>query len=155
MTENTTPDKPSLLRHFAAMVYDSFLLIALVAVVDAIAVGMVAKISGDNTQLPSSHLVQLLVAISIIGFFSLFWRKSGQTLGMQAWRIQLVDASGHPPGIGKCILRCIGAAFSIVFLGLGYLWRLVDRNKRYWHDYFSQTELILLPKAQKQKDNES
>lgn len=153
MTENTAPAKPSLLRHLAAIIYDTFLVIALVAVVNALALGIVVKLSGGKTQVLSPHLVQLLTAVSIMGFFCLFWRKRGQTLGMQAWRIQLVDANGHPPGFGKGILRCIGAVASIGCLGLGYLWSLVDRNKRYWHDYFSQTELILLPKAKKKSES--
>ena len=40
-------------------------------------------------------------------------------------------------------------------LGLGYLWCLVDRRNRYWHDYLSGTELILLPKQEKNKDKSS
>lgn len=150
MTPDTAPDKPSLLRHVAAIVYDSLLVIALVAVVNALALGMLVQISGGQQNVLPPLCVQLLTAASLCSFFCLFWRKRGQTLGMQAWRIQLVDANGQPPGIGKGLLRCIGATFSIACLGLGYLWRLVDRKQRYWHDYFSQTELILLPKGKTQ-----
>jgi uncharacterized RDD family membrane protein YckC len=149
MTAHATPDKPSLLRHFAAIVYDTFLVVALVAVVNALALGILVWSSGGKQELLNPRVVQLLTVATIVGFFSLFWRKNGQTLGMQAWRIKLVDHAGRPPGFGKGILRCFGAAISIGCLGLGYLWRVVDRNKRYWHDYFSQTELVLLPKAQK------
>ncbi len=41
-----------------------------------------------------------------------------------------------------------------VSLGLGYLWCLVDRRGRYWHDYLSGTELILLPKREKSKKSD-
>ena len=71
---------------------------------------------------------------------------------MQTWRIKLVDFKGGPPSIGKSILRCLGAFLSAACLGLGYLWCLVDRNHRYWHDYISGTELILLPNREKPED---
>ena len=47
--------------------------------------------------------------------------------------------------------RCLGALLSAACLGLGYLWCLVDRRGRYWHDYLSHKELILLPKREKKK----
>jgi uncharacterized RDD family membrane protein YckC len=93
--------------------------------------------------------VQVLTISSIAGFFCLFWLKSGQTLGMQAWRIKLVGFDGEAPSLAKALLRCMGAVLSFLCLGLGYWWCLIDRNKRYWHDYLSRTELVLLPKSQK------
>jgi uncharacterized RDD family membrane protein YckC len=87
--------------------------------------------------------------LGVAGFFCLFWLKSGQTLGMQAWRIKLVDFNGQPPSFPKVVMRCLGAALSFACLGLGYWWCLVDRKKRYWHDYISRTELVLLPKPGK------
>ena len=134
------------------MVYDVFLVIALVAVVNAIALAVMVRVtSGDQDVLPPL-LVQLLTIFCIVGFFCLFWLKNGQTLGMQAWRIKLVNFEGGPPSFGKALLRCGGAFLSTACLGLGYLWCLFDRNNRYWHDYLSRTELILLPKKSRHKD---
>jgi uncharacterized RDD family membrane protein YckC len=138
------PTSPSLLRRLAAMLYDSLLVIALVFVINALALGLLSQLS--QQQVLSPPLVQALTVLSIFGFFSLFWIKNGQTLGMQAWRIKLVDFDGNPPALPRALLRCLGACISAGCLGLGYLWCLVDRNKRYWHDYLSRTELILLPK---------
>ena len=78
--------------------------------------------------------------------------KGGQTLGMQAWRIKLVAIDGSKLRFSQALLRCLGAAISAGCLGLGYLWKLVDRNNRYWHDYLSGTELELLPKSSRGKD---
>jgi uncharacterized RDD family membrane protein YckC len=152
MTEISAKTSPSLLRRFAAMVYDTLLVIALVAVVNAVALMVVVRVTAGEQQVLNAHLVQLLTVFSIVGFFCLFWLKNGQTLGMQAWRIQLVDFGGGPPSFGKTLLRCCGALLSAACLGAGYLWCLVDRNKRYWHDYLSRTELILLPKASNKSD---
>jgi uncharacterized RDD family membrane protein YckC len=149
MTDTPHPASPSLLRRLAAMLYDSFLVVALVAVVNASALGVVVKLSAGEQQVLNPHLVQLLTVLSITGFFCIFWCKNGQTLGMQAWRIKLVDMKGQPPSFAKTVIRCIGAALSFICLGLGYWWCLVDGKKRYWHDYLSRTELILLPKPGK------
>jgi uncharacterized RDD family membrane protein YckC len=151
MTTTEKNPAPALLRRLAAMFYDAFLVVALVAVVNALALGIVVRISAGEQQVLDAYLVQLLTVLSVIGFFTLFWCKSGQTLGMQAWRIKLVDFHGRSPTAGKAIVRCLGACLSAACLGLGYLWCLVDRNKRYWHDYLSQTELILLPKRDRRQ----
>lgn len=149
MTDTPIQASPSLLRRIAAMLYDSFLVVALVAVVNALALGIAVKLSAGQQQVLNPHLVQLLTTLSVAGFFCVFWCKSGQTLGMQAWRIKLVDFNGQTPNFARAVVRCIGASLSLSCLGLGYLWCLVDRNKRYWHDYLSRTELVLLPKQQK------
>lgn len=150
MTAAENHSSPSLPRRLTAMLYDALLVIALIMVVNALALGLMAQVT--QQQVLSPHLVQALTLLGVFGFFTLFWVKSGQTLGMQAWRIKLVDFDGNPPGMSRALLRCIGACVSAGCLGLGYLWCLVDRNKRYWHDYLSHTELILLPRRD-QKNN--
>ncbi len=149
MTTAKNTLSPSLPRRLSAMLYDTFLVIALIAVVNAFALGVLVWITAGEQQVLNAHLVQLLTALSMVGFFCIFWRNGGQTLGMQAWRIKLVDFDGKPPATGKTLVRCLGACLSAACLGLGYLWCLVDRNNRYWHDYLSGTELILLPKQDK------
>ena len=150
MTSDTKQlPSPSLLRHFTAMIYDTLLVIALVFVVYGIALGAVVQLSDGEREVIGPHLGQALIVLSVVGFFSAFWLKNGQTLGMQAWRIKLVRFDGGKPTLLQAVLRCCGAALSLGCLGLGYLWKLFDRNKRYWHDYLSGTELVLLPKREK------
>lgn len=140
---------PSLLRHLTAMLYDALLVVALVFVVNAIALGVVVQLSGGEREVVGPHLGQALVVLSVVGFFSAFWIKSGQTLGMQAWRLQLVSHDGGGITLRQALLRCAGAALSFACLGLGYLWKLVDRDQRYWHDRISGTRLVLLPRREK------
>lgn len=145
------PASPSLPRRLTAILYDVLLVVALVAVVNGLALGALVQLTDGKQQVLTENLVQLLTLLSVFGFYSIFWLKSGQTLGMQAWRIKLVDFHGGRPTAGKALLRCLGACLSAACLGLGYLWCLVDRNNRYWHDYLSGTELILLPKEEKKE----
>lgn len=149
MSEQQTRNAPSLPRHLTAMLYDSLLVIALIFVVNAIALGVVVKVSGGDQETVDPLVAQALFVISTIGFYSTFWLASGQTLGMQAWRLKLVTLEGGKPSLRQAIVRCLAAALSFGCLGLGYLWRLFDRNSRYWHDYLSGTQLILLPKKDK------
>ncbi len=148
-TDTEQLPSPSLLRHLTAMIYDSLLVIALVFVVNGIALGVTVQLSGGETEVLNPHVGQALIVLSLVGFYSAFWLKDGQTLGMQAWRIQLVRIGGGKLSLWRAVLRCGGAALSFACLGLGYLWKLVDRNGRYWHDYLSGTELVLLPKREK------
>ena len=146
---------PALPRRLVAMVYDTFLVLPLVMVSVAVALGLQTLVTGSPAEgevvQMNAHIVQGVAAGTVILFYSWFWIKNGQTLGMQAWRIKLVTFSGEPPGVRASVVRCFGALLSAACLGLGYLWCLVDRRGRYWHDYLSQTELVLLPKREKKK----
>lgn len=148
------PTPPGLTRRLAALLYDTLLVIPLVGVTVALILLAVATATGaseeDNLVL-QPHWVQLISVLCVIGFYSAFWSKGGQTLGMQAWRIQLLDATGKPPGPGRCVLRCLAALLSLLPAGLGYWWVLVDREKRSWHDRLSGTHLVLLPKSSRSK----
>ena len=156
MPESTATASPFLLRRLAAMVYDTLLVLPLIMLSVALAMGISHLAGGANTESPlGPNLVRLIALVTTIVFFCAFWVKSGQTLGMQAWRIKLVDFDGQVPGIGRAVLRCLAATVSAACLGLGYLWCLVDRRRRYWHDYLSGTELILVPKPEKKKRNKA
>jgi uncharacterized RDD family membrane protein YckC len=149
MTEPAAVSRPALPRRLAAMLYDTLLVLPLIMVSVALAMAVRALFglgpSAEGIVRLNPYLVQLIAALTVMAFFSWFWLKNGQTLGMQAWRIKLVGFDGSPPGVLQVVRRCFGAALSAACLGLGYLWCLVDRNGRYWHDYLSATELVLLP----------
>lgn len=137
---------PSLLRRLVAMVYDTFLVVPLIMVCDFIALWL-WKSSGNSVEdgLPQ-WIVQLIIMFCCIGFFGVFWSKSGQTLGMQAWRIRLVPSPGRELTFQRIVVRCLAALLSAACFGLGYLWCLFDRRRRTWQDHLSGTELVLLPR---------
>ena len=152
MTERTETPSPFLLRRLAAMLYDTLLVLPLIMLSVALAMGIGHLAIETDTGSPlNPYLVRVIALFTTIAFFCAFWVKSGQTLGMQAWRIKLVDFEGRVPGLARSVLRCLAAVLSATCLGLGYLWCLVDRRGRYWHDYLSGTELILLPKPEKKR----
>ena len=140
---------PALPRRLAAMVYDTLLVVPLVmaCVAGALALRRVLGAAADSLLPP--WIVQAIAVLCCVGFFAVFWLKSGQTLGMQAWRIKLVPMRGNELTFGRVVTRCGSALLSAACFGLGYLWCVVDRRGRTWHDYLSGTELVLLPKRQR------
>jgi uncharacterized RDD family membrane protein YckC len=136
------------------MVYDGFLILPVIMATVAIATGVAVLAGNDSGSNYSATLppllVQALAIVCVVCFYSCFWRLKGQTLGMQAWRIKLYSLRGDTISYRQVGLRCLGAGLSLAAFGLGYLWSLVDRDGRCWHDYLSGTALELLPKVKRQ-----
>jgi len=155
MNDETDLPSPSLPRRLVAMVYDTFLVLPLVMLSVALCLGAHTLLVGsppENTVVQlNANLVRFVALVTVMVFFSAFWMRSGQTLGMQAWRIKLVSVRGDRVTAVQAILRCLGAALSAAALGLGYLWCLVDRQGRCWHDYLSGSKLVLLPRREKRR----
>ena len=86
-----------------------------------------------------------------VSFFSWFWIKNGQTLGMQAWRIKLISTDGKNIDLKQASIRLLAAIVSAGVFGLGYLWILLEAKNRSWHDIISKTRLILLPDKDSEK----
>ncbi len=138
----------SLFRQLAAMLYDSFLIFAVLFVAAAIAI-----VFNRGEAIESSPFFSLYLLFTVFTFYAWFWHKSGQTLGMRAWKIRIVSEFGGNPSWGVSYLRLMFALLSLSCLGLGYLWRLFKPYT--WHDKLSQTSIIdvssLMP-ARKEAD---
>lgn len=63
------------------------------------------------------------------------WVGRGQTPGMKATGIRVVDAqTSDPIGTGRAVGRYFASILSGIPCYLGYLWMLWDPNKQTWHD---------------------
>lgn len=146
---------PGLAVRVAAIVYDGFLLFAIWWAVTAIAVSIKVASVGEDAIRASGKAATggpwLFVAlvVSVVLFYGWFWRRSGQTLGMQAWRIRLDSVEGGRPTWSQVLTRLIGAELSFTLLGMGYIWIVFDPQQRAWHDIWSRTRLVRVAKKQK------
>lgn len=122
-------------RQLAAMFYDSLLIIAILFIATAIAL-----IFNQGEAFKANHIYNLFLLLLIFMFYSWFWTRSGQTLGMRVWKIRIVSELGGNPTWANCFLRLIFALISIICFGLGYWWRLFKPYT--WHDHLSQTRII-------------
>lgn len=141
------------LRRIAALVYDAFLLFGLLVVPLFIltAIRSRPQLQNDSVvhDLPpiAPPPVMFLYTLAVIcGFYWYFWRKNGQTLGMQAWRLRLDDADGMRPTLRQCAIRSAIGLLSLLCGGLGYWWAWWDREHLTWHDRASNTRVVVLPK---------
>ena len=137
---------PPIWRHLLAMLYDLLLILPLFMAATAIWV----VILGPTDSIAQPTVPRVLQwagwLVIVILFFGIFWRRGGQTLGMQAWRIKLITQSGERPTWRQALIRVVGALLSVTLLGLGYAWRFVSADNAYWHDQWSGTRLVLIPK---------
>jgi len=132
---NISLPSASLIKRLAAMLYDSFLILAILFVAT-----IIALLFNKGEAIESSPIFTLYLVLVIFLFYSWFWSKCGQTLGMRVWKIQIINDYGRNPAWQVCILRLVFAVFSMACLGLGYWWRLFKPYT--WHDKLSQTRII-------------
>ena len=78
----------------------------------------------------------------LIWYASLF--RQGMTPGKKMMGLRVVrQETGDIPGFGLMLLReFIGRPLSALFLGLGFLWALFDKNSQGWHDKLAGTVVI-------------
>lgn len=136
-----------LLRRLAAILYDSMLLGAILF----LAALPVAPLLGEAPSTAGLLVFRLYLLLIIFGFFAWFWSHGGQTLGMRAWRVRLQNRYPGPITLWQLMLRFIIATFSWLLFGAGFLWSLIDKEKLTWHDHYSMTELVVIPKERKRK----
>ena len=129
--------RPGLLRRLAALVYDALLLFA---VLFAATVPAVIVTGGEAVGPNHPAFTAWLLAVSYL-YFGWCWTRSGQTLGMRAWRMRVRTREGEPLGWGRSLVRFTAAMVSIGAAGIGLLWVAFDRERLSLHDRLSATVL--------------
>ena len=157
--KNTGPISAPLGRRLMAMLYDAFLLMAVLMCTSAVYTVIAVSLTGDFTQSATINTDDVLHDLKptklgwpifpvlgsvYCGFFIYFWHNTGQTLGMLVWKIKVVSSNDEAISIAQCVIRIIAAFFSFSFLGLGYLILLRKSTQQSWHDRASKTKVILI-----------
>jgi uncharacterized RDD family membrane protein YckC len=152
MTDSTEFEKKSagVFRRLGAMLYDSLLIIALWMVATAFLLPLTGgeAITADRVG-ALEYAYRAVLVLVFVGFFGGFWTRRGQTLGMAAWRLKLERADGGGITWTDSIKRLVAACVSFFVLGLGYFWVWIDRDRLTWHDRWTNTRVIVLPKKQR------
>ncbi|WDD98642.1 RDD family protein [Thalassomonas actiniarum] len=145
------------MRRFGGWVYDVLLSIAVYMTAGAISFlifGLLVNY-GILSMRGHDHLIDLqqssiIYSVLIYGwnlgwvafFFVWFWSKSGQTLGMKAWRLRVQNRDGSLISKRTAIKRLLPT-----LLGLGNIWVLLDgKNKLSLQDKLTDTEVVTLSK---------
>lgn len=144
-------------RRLAAMFYDFLLCTALLIVTSGVYKMIQMAIIGEDRMrtlteagaLDGDPLLSTVLLFALFGFFAKFWTYSGQTLGMQVWGIRVQNADGSSISLWQALLRFVVSIASLLCVGLGFVWSLFDKQKRSWHDMYSNTQLVRIPKKTK------
>ena len=185
MRPNQTPkiEEPTIAsptERVVAIVYDGMLILALLFLVGTVltVVGTLLTMqtgteSSQAQSLPrwyQNFIMTPSFVLTLVGFYGLFWRRSGQTLGMQTWRLKTVNNSGQLLTWGQSFKRILAACLmpllcgiigSLIggsravlllsaFIGLmfNYMFCLFNRRGLAVQDMLSNTITIKMPKQE-------
>jgi uncharacterized RDD family membrane protein YckC len=124
--ESTTGAPAGIFRRLAALLYDLLLVVALAF---AATFALLPLTRGEailtSTQGFVGHAYHAVLALLAFAYFGWSWTRSGQTLGMRAWRIRLLDADGRRLGWAGSLVRFLLGAGLVWLAALGgwYLWQ--------------------------------
>ena len=97
---------------------------------------------GIETRADLGTIYVVLIPFIIALYFVMFWSLTGRTIGKWFLGLRVVSTDGRTPTIGRSILRVLGYAISAIVFWAGYLWVLVDKNRRAWHDHMASTWVV-------------
>ncbi|MDD5461467.1 MAG: RDD family protein [Methylococcales bacterium] len=130
---------PGFLRRLAAQIYDFLLLIALLFIATAL---LLPFTSGEAVISKYALIYRIYLIVISFLFYGWFWTHGGQTLGLRAWKIKVLTLDRKPINWTQALVRFTTAIVSLGLCGLGFLWILIDKNKRSWHDHLSKTAVF-------------
>lgn len=141
-----------LLAHFLDMVIGVAIFMMIMLVSCGIA-GVGAGISSNGSDSGFGGAMGFgTFFLAVVGYvvFLLFFLARGKTPGKALSGLRVADKrDGSLPGIARMLLReTLGKFVSGLFLGLGYLWAIFDRDSQAWHDKIAGTVVLKSNAAQ-------
>lgn len=163
-----------------AIVYDGMLILALLFLVGTVltVIGTLLTMqtgtdSAEARSLPTwyqNFIMTPSFILTLVGFYGLFWRRGGQTLGMQTWRLKTVNNTGHLLTWGQSFKRILAACLMPLLCGIigsliggsravlllsaffglmfNYVFCLFNRRGLAVQDMLSNTITLKMPKQQ-------
>ncbi|MFC3700332.1 RDD family protein [Reinekea marina] len=135
----------ALYRIIGSVVYDWLVLLGLLMVFGFFAVAINHSLTGEEAISSENIFFKLYILAVIALYFVYFWHRSGQTVGMKAWKIQLQSVDQTPIKAKQLFTRLIVAVPSYAIGLIGILW-LFTPSKRTWQDMASGTQLTFKPR---------
>ncbi|MGI9666756.1 MAG: RDD family protein [Acidimicrobiia bacterium] len=97
---------------------------------------------GLDLRIEMSSIYVVMIPFIISLYFVMFWSLTGRTIGKWFMGLRVVNSHGRPPTIGRSIVRILGYALSALAFWLGYVWVLVDDERKAWHDHMAATWVV-------------
>lgn len=128
-------------RRLACLLYESLVVFSILLI------GFLLPqivLSGFGMTVPPKGL-WLHVFLLLLAYFVWCWVNGGQTLPMKTWKLRIVGDHGAPVRPAQAILRYCAGWLSLTFFGLGFIWALVDKEGRFFHDRIAGTRIVAAP----------
>ena len=128
-----------------SLIYDSLVVIGIML---SLSLLLVLINGGSTEENKFASLIQFLI-ITFSGpcFYTYFWlSNNGQTLGMQAWKIQLIS-NKNGLSVKDCLYRCVISVISFLIFGIGYFLILFRKDNKSLADLLTKTQIIDLKKT--------
>lgn len=151
-----TNSTPKLRRRLLSLIYEFFLLLAVLMIAGVI----FHLIIRDTEAAYFMPLFQFYLLIVMGTYFVWFWTHGGQTLAMQTWKMRVVAANGNKLEIRQAIVRYLLVVASVLlfavggvlllgvagvmFFCIGFLWATFDRDKQFLHDRLAGTRVVIV-----------
>jgi uncharacterized RDD family membrane protein YckC len=90
----------------------------------------------------SENNLFLLALVYHIGFWT--WKQT--TIGGIICELRLVRTDGAPLRFPDALIRGLSGIFSLIVVGLGFLWILRDPERQAWHDRIAGTYVVKVPR---------
>ena len=126
-----------------ALVYESLIVAAILFLATAMAMLMTQKAIAPGTIWFELYLLAVLAS-----YFCYCWMRSGQTVGMFAWRLMLTDLDGKRVNFTAALVRFL-VSMLLGFGVLGLVWALLDIDRVALQDRLTRTRVLRLPKVVK------
>ena len=87
-------------------------------------------------------LILFFLMYFVYSLFFLYLTASNQTIGMMITELRVAGIEEKRPSFHKLARRCFWHLVSLLFLGIGLLWGVFDRDNMCLHDRLSNTRVI-------------
>lgn len=126
-----------------ALVYESLIVAAILFLATAMALLVTQKAIAPGTIWFELYLLAVLAS-----YFCYCWMRSGQTVGMFAWRLLLSDLDGKRVNLATALARFL-VSMLLGFGVLGLVWAIFDIDRVALQDRLTKTRVLRLPKRVK------
>ena len=83
-----------------------------------------------------------LTLLAFLLYCVAMWALRSATVGAMVCRIRVVRSDGSPLTPADAAVRGLAGIFSIIFLGIGWLWAAWDKRGQAWHDRAAGTFVV-------------
>ncbi len=112
--------------------------------IDLVAIGVAVQLLGLDREGEAGQRLAVLLALV---YHVSFWTLRGTTLGGIICQLRVVRVDGRKLDFPDALIRGLTGIFSLVILGLGFLWILRDPEQQAWHDRVAGTYVLKVPRT--------